>query len=373
MLVTNDVSRDTRVRREARALMDAGASVTIIGVGDGSPVNPGELDIRLVKPASASAHRIRPVRIAANVMRTLRFERSMSAVASGLHADIYHCNDLDTLAAGARAAFRVGARLVYDSHELFLEDEGTVAHWQRPLWVRAERRWLPRADLVITVNDSIAEELAIRYGVETPMVVFNGPAQCAGAGPAATPLRLFFQGSYTEGRALPELIEAMAHVRDVATLALQGYGPLEASLRARVGELGLENVVTFVPACAPEDTAKESSGYDVGVVGSTMVQRNSQLASPNKLFSYLGGALALLIPDLPVMRSVVERYDCGLIVPEMNPQALADAIHWMAEHPETVARMKKGAAGACSEFSWVSQARKLVDAYAQLLDRGTAS
>lgn len=373
MLVTNDVSRDTRVRREARSLMDAGAAVTIIGVGDGDPISPGDLDIRLLNPVRASTHPSRLIRIVVNVFRTLRFERSMSAVASGLCADIYHCNDLDTLAVGARAASRAGARLVYDSHELFLEGEGTVTHWQRPLWARTERRWLPRADLVITVNDLIAEELATKYRVRTPLVVFNGPAQCASAGTVATPLRIFFQGSYTEGRALDELGEAMVQVRDVATLALQGYGPLEERLRRRVSELGLGGSVEFVPPCAPEDTAQASAEYDVGVVGSTMVEQNSQLASPNKLFSYLGGALALLIPDLPVMRSVVERYECGMIVPEMTPQALADAIRWMAEHPEDVARMKQGAVRACAEYSWEMQAKKLVDAYAQMLGRGTPS
>ena len=374
MLVTNDVSRDTRVRREARALMDAGAAVTIIGVGEGDLLNSGDLDIRLLKPARASTHRLRPVRIATNVMRTLRFERLMSVVASRLRADIYHCNDLDTLAAGARAASRAGARLVYDSHELFLEGEDTFRHWQRPRWARTERRWLPRADLVITVNDLIAEELAARYHAETPVVVFNGPGDCSvTSGPVSTPLRLFFQGSFTEGRALPELIEAMAQVRDVATLSLQGYGPLEALARGLVAQLKLDDVVEFVPPCAPEDTALASAGYDVGIVGAEGSCTSYYLQSPNKLFSYLGGALALLIPDLPVMRGVVERYDCGLIVPEMNPQTLADAIRWMAEHPGDVHRMKQGAVRACAEYSWEMQAKKLVDAYAQMLGRGTPS
>ena len=374
MLVTNDVSRDTRVRREARALMDAGAAVTIIGVGDGDPISPGDLDIRLLNPVRASTHPNRLIRIAVNVVRTLRFEREMSAAASKLRADIYHCNDLDTLAAGARAASPTGARLVYDSHELFLEGEGTVGHWQRPFWARTERRWLPRADLVITVNDLIAEELSIRYHTDKPVVVLNGPGHCSvGSEPVSTPLRLFFQGSFTEGRALPELIEAMAQVRDVATLSLQGYGPLEAPARGLVAQLKLDDVVEFVPPCAPEDTALASAGYDVGIVGSTMVQRNSQLASPNKLFSYLGGGLALLVPDLPVMRSVVEQYGCGMIVSEMSPETLAGAIRWMAEHPEDVARMKQGAVRACAEYSWETQAKKLVNAYANVPGSGAAS
>jgi len=367
VLVTNDVSRDTRVRREARALMDAGARVTIMGIGTPNGQVNGDLETRLLEPMCSSTHPVRIVRVAFNVWRTLRFERALRAAAADVHADVYHCNDLDTLGAGARAASHFGAKLVYDSHELFLEGEGTVAHWQRPFWARTERKWCPRADLVITVNDAIADELAKRYGIRKPIVVFNGPDECAHASTVTLPLRVFFQGSYTSGRALPEVIEAIRQTEDVANLTLQGYGPLETSLRARVAESGLDDAVTFVPACPPEETARAAAGYDVGIVGSTMVQQNSQLASPNKLFSYLGGGLALLVPDLPVMRSIVEEYQCGVIVPEMTPDAIAGAIRWLADHPHDVERMKQGSARACAEYAWSHQADKLVDAYRCML------
>jgi len=87
-----------------------------------------------------------------------------------------------------------------------------TADWRYPLLARIERQECPRADIVITVNEAIAEELARRYRVE-PLVIFNGPDRCAGASPAGVPLRVLFQGSYSEGRALPELIEAMAQLR----------------------------------------------------------------------------------------------------------------------------------------------------------------
>lgn len=366
MLVTNDVSRDTRVRREARALMDAGARVTIVGVGDRDTTTEG-YDIRLLKPPRSSTYPLRFVRIAVNVWRTFRFERTMSAAAAKLHADIYHCNDLDTLGAGARAATRVGGKLVYDSHELFLEHESVQRQWQLPLWARAESKWCSRADLVLTVNDLIAEDLAAHYQVPRPLVILNGPIACSDPSPVMSPLRVFFQGSYTHGRVLPELIEAMDRVHDVVHLTLQGYGPLEDDLRAAVSDRGLETSVTFVPPCGPEDTARSAEGYDVGVVGAEGSCESYRLQSPNKLFSYLGGGLALLVPDLPVMRGIVEEHDCGMIIDEMTPEALADALRLLAEHPEDVARMKAGAARACTEFLWSHQADKLVGAYEMLV------
>lgn len=369
MLVTNDVSRDTRVRREARALMDAGAAVTIVGVGDHS-ANPGGLDIRLVSSAVASNARMRLLRVAANVLSAWRFERRMLRAAKTVAADVYHCHDLDTLGAGYHAARGRRAALVYDSHELCLEDAGVADDWRYPLLVRVERRICPVANLVITVNDAIAGELARRYGISRPLVLFNGPDRCAVATPSQRPLRVFFQGSFSEGRGLPEIIEAMASLRGFVHLTLQGYGALESWLHNRVSELGLRDSVSVVPACAPEDTARDAAGYDVGVVGSTIEVLSVHLASPNKLFSYLGGGLALAVPDLPVMRGIVEEYHCGMVIDQMTPTAIAEALRWLADHPEDVARMKQGAVRACAEFSWENQAAKLVNAYAQMIKQG---
>ena len=67
--------------------------------------------------------------------------------------------------AADRARRRQGGSLVYDTHEVFLE-AGSNA--RRPRWARRvmaayERRLARRADLVLTVNDSLADLLAQRW------------------------------------------------------------------------------------------------------------------------------------------------------------------------------------------------------------------
>jgi hypothetical protein len=46
---------------------------------------------------------------------------------------------------------------------------------KRQAWTRLERQLLPFADLVITVNEFIAEELHRRYHRPNPLVVLNCP------------------------------------------------------------------------------------------------------------------------------------------------------------------------------------------------------
>lgn len=368
MLVTNDVSRDTRVRREARALMDAGASVIIIGVG-GQGTSDGDLDIRLVSPPAASTASARLVRVAVNIVRTWRFDRRMMRAALMAGADVYHSHDLDTLWAGYHAARRHRAALVYDSHELYLEDAGMAGHWRRPLLARLERRLAPRAHLVITVNDAIADELARRYGIAVPTVVMNGPDRCASAQPVHTPLRVLFQGSYSPGRGVEELVTSMRTTGSIARLTLQGFGVLEGELRRLVRELALEDVVTFTEPCGPDDTASEAARHDVGVVGFTDNALNSRLASPNKFFAYLGGALAVIVPDVPVMSEIVKTNGCGIVVSETSASRIAEAVKWMAEHPAELYRMKQSAARVCAGCGWAQQSENLVSAYGAMLER----
>jgi glycosyltransferase involved in cell wall biosynthesis len=368
MLVTNDVSHDTRVRREARALMDAGAAVTIVGVGS-SEAADDVYDIRLVKPARASSVRAWMARVIANLCATWSFERRMQRAAIDVRGDVYHCHDLDTLWAGYRVSRRHKAALVYDSHELYLEQPGIRDQWWASLLAPVERYIAPQADMVITVNDAVADELVKRYPIPRPVVVYNGPDRCAVPVSSARPLRVLFQGSFTEGRGLRDVLRAVTLVRGLVHVSLQGFGPLEHELREMVELLRLRADVTFIPPCAPEDTARCSAGYDVGIVAEDPSSLSFYLSSPNKFFSYLGGGLAVLVPDLPVIRGILDEYECGMVVDEMTPVALASALCWLAEHPKDVMRMKQGAARACAEYSWGNQARRLVDAYEGVMQR----
>src|SRR5690606_15489755 len=75
------------------------------------------------------------------------------------------------LPVGRIAAERCGAKLVYDSHELYSEQEFTRA--VRRKWSEIEAKHIGVCDAVITVNPSIASELARRYGVEQVHVIYN--------------------------------------------------------------------------------------------------------------------------------------------------------------------------------------------------------
>src|SRR2546427_6865694 len=169
MLVTNPVSNDPRVRREAATLVKAGYQVVVIGV-QGKESSPEEwLDgyrvVRVPLPGSLRRHviphflvwlksaaprlytvlrdryrSVNPRKLAEtskassplperstlrsdllNLIHVLRINLKMAKEAIKQHADVYHAHDLDTLLAGYIAKLRTRKKLVYDFHELYTE------------------------------------------------------------------------------------------------------------------------------------------------------------------------------------------------------------------------------------------------------------
>ena len=132
--------------------------------------------------------------------------------------DVYHAHDLPMLKLARRLAQRWRAKLVYDAHELYPEIV-TLTPEQRRSHANLERRNIRRADLVITVNHFIADEMARRYRVPTPEVILNCtnllPAEFGrsrrfherlGLGPDR--LVVLYQGWLAPHRGLEELVRA---------------------------------------------------------------------------------------------------------------------------------------------------------------------
>ncbi|WP_243664052.1 glycosyltransferase, partial [Rhodothermus marinus] len=102
-------------------------------------------------------------------------------------ARVYHASDLYVLPALAAAARRHGGRLVFDARERYPYVAGTAGRpFRQHFWKLVERRYIHRADLVLTVSDGIADHLVRDYGIAPPLVLYNAPEAPAAADPSAS-------------------------------------------------------------------------------------------------------------------------------------------------------------------------------------------
>jgi glycosyltransferase involved in cell wall biosynthesis len=306
-----------------------------------------------------------------------RAHRAVREAARSRPAGLYLASDLYTLPALAAAARRHGARLVYDSRELYTAlDSAHGRPHVSTVWAAVERRFIGRADAVLTVGDAIADRLRDRYGIERPTVLYNAPEVGTAVGTASEPdrdalrraltlpddgrLLVLYQGLFREGRGLGTLVEAVRAV-DSARLVLIGEGALESQIRRRGKDLGDRLVVhPFVP---PDRLAALTPGADLGACLIEPLTESLRLSLPNKLFEYLAAGVPVLASPLPEIRAVVDR-GVGVLADPSDPGAVADALR-RALDPDRRARWAAAAPAALAPYTW-NEGRRTFRA---LLDR----
>jgi glycosyltransferase involved in cell wall biosynthesis len=294
-----------------------------------------------------------------------------------LGASVVHANDLNVLPAGFLLARAWRARLLYDSHELWVEQDTDWSPFYRRLQGRLEHFLIRRSDAVLTVNGAIADELADRYGIGRPVVVMNCPEAPDLQEPPwiepTAPLDTIYQGALVPNRGLTEVIDAVAATPGV-NLVVRGPGSLRTELEARIAELGVGDRARVFGPVPMARMVPALSGFAVGFVPILPKGMSYELCSPNKLFEYMSAGLAVICSDLPVLREIVLETGCGLVVPPGDREAIAAALRRLAGDPELLLTMRTRAlAAARGRYNARTEQANLRAVYARLLTRGRRS
>jgi glycosyltransferase involved in cell wall biosynthesis len=410
MFVTSDLLHDNRVRREAETLAEAGFQVTVFSyiasqdiprLGWERPAAPRAVAVEKpswLKPQQAVngalARLRRTYALSANQTRW-GGSSALADAARGVEAGIYHAHNLDTLAVASWLARRYRARLVYDAHELFpdLLDLGPEAgsipapkrfrqQLMRANSARLQRALIGRADVVITVSGSIADELAGRYHVSRPVLVLNCPRfqdMSAGSGYLRNRLGLhpaariiLSQGALFPGRGQVELVQSLALLPEEFQLVFLGFnlGTFQEPIRQEIARLGLSPRVHLLDALPAEQLPEATASADVGIILLADLNKNQRYAMPNKLFEYMMAGLPFIANDLPEISRVAEQTGAGLTIGRITPAAIAGGVQKVLGDPDRHQRMRTaGLSAARTEYNWAQQAKTLLGLYTPLCER----
>ena len=349
------------MRRAIAALTGPGSRGEVSTASQGTVLSPAVL--------SAGRHPVQQaLRLLLSVHLTLtwlKYARAALRTARTSHADVVVAHDLDTLPVAARAAGRSGARLVYDSHELFLEQatEPPRSTLTRRLQRAFERRLIRRADQVITVNRSIAAELAGRYGIARPAVVRNLPAWAQGHEapvdlrkqlglPGHMPIAIYV-GGLSSGRGLEQLAASAGELPGVAIVFLGPASPeFSERLHGIAAATGASERVKLLSPVPAREVTRWAAGADVGVVPYRNTCMNNYLSLPNKLFEYLAAGLPVVASNFPELRRVVTEHGIGDTCDPDDPSDIARAVRGVVSNPRRLEQLGSAATRAAAELTW---------------------
>ncbi|WP_041825737.1 glycosyltransferase [Laribacter hongkongensis] len=288
---------------------------------------------------------------------------------------VFVANDLPMLPVASQLAQKCGAKLVYDSHELYSEQEFSEREKRR--WAEIEAKYIGACDVVITVNQSIATELEHRYGVSGVRVIYNAERTQNRPlvsrrfhetfGLSAEKKILLLQGGLSAGRNLEVLVDAMRYAQNLSlVLVVLGDGLLLNTLQQLVQQQDLVGRVYFHAAVPQNELLALTAAADAGVIPYQATCLNNRYCTPNKLFEFIALGLPVLATDLPEIRRFVEGQQIGLVGDTGSPRKLAALIDDFFSDDYRFATWKANVAVARQQICWELEGKKLVEIYEAL-------
>ncbi|PIE52664.1 hypothetical protein CSA37_05380 [Candidatus Fermentibacteria bacterium] len=412
MVVKNSLSNDARVKKEIRALHNDGWKITVIAMPEtGAPEREVHGHITIIRPLirSDSAEKLRATvhrasettdltvrakliralrrnrlrRFFADLARDIPWEMRLRREALQTKADVYHAHDLDTLQICGLAAEKTGARLIYDSHELWLESSRYHIATGRMNRIRLrsiEQKYAPAADAVISVTPMRGEKMLEMYPNIRRMEIIENAPETIRELPAGGRLRkmlkvedsvpiALYQGVICPERGLEELVEAAALLKEKnLVFAVIGMDAWNGTLHEMVKSRKLENVIKILPPVPSEELPEITADADMGFILFRNTCLNHYYSLPNKLYEYMMSGVPVISSGFPELKLVIEEAKSGITVDPENPADIARGIFELLENPELRKQMaQSGREAAVNRFNWEPQKKKLQNLYREIL------
>lgn len=304
------------------------------------------------------------------------FEIFMAGVIDEYGPDAVHAHDLPVLVPAAICAKRRKIPLIYDSHEIYTEQEFPL--YTKIYLKMKERFFIRRACSIITVNPYLKEFLAKDYKRNDVVVVENATLRRNGYDPCVKhdlfreiygiqPEKkiILFQGGFAHNRNLLTLIRGMELLTDDYLLLFMGYGEYRNVMMDLVRDLHLEKKVIFVPPQNQDVLLEYTASADIGVMPYLKSRSiNDMYSSPNKLYEYIAAGIPILANNLPFYRDMVERHSLGIVRDIENHENFAEAVREMFSLD--IHTFRQNTINTYEKANWENEAKKIVDIYSRM-------
>ncbi|MBI3032867.1 glycosyltransferase family 4 protein [Candidatus Woesearchaeota archaeon] len=387
MLLLKDFAPDPRVLKEANYLARKGYDIEIIAWkyrGDYPQEEYKHFKVVHLGPALIQNFEKRNIflKIISVLYSIIGFMAHAFFYALKKPCDIIHAHDLTALPLGVILKWFKRKTLIYDSHEDYpnLLRDMSILLWLPGLFLEKICSYFVNG--IITINKEFAQKLE-RFG--KPVVVAANYIDLTWFDTYKNHKKISFLkkkygikqdtivamycGIIKEIRGVKEIVIASkllpAALRDNVVFFIVGDGPYYQRLVAFAQDQNAKNV-HIIGKIPYDEVPTYSALADIGLHVQYLT-RNNEFCSPNKLFEYMAGACALIISNLPGMRSVVEHNQLGCTVTPGSAQEIADAITVLAtDRKKLTAIGEKSRLLVEKTYNWDSQMKNVELLYKKL-------
>lgn len=370
--VKDSVWYDPRVRKQIDGYIDRGMEVIAVGVMDPryDSTEIAKIPCKVLLSKINEKYYKNP-NIFQKIWREVKTNIDLYRLMVSTHADVIHANDLNALIPAYYASKKLECKLIYDTHEIFLENPWINRNkFSKFVWGFFERHIINKVDLVVSVSHAAADYLKKKYGIKKIMVVTNCVSEKSVINDAKMkkPFQVLNHGQFYEGRGYDILVDVAPLIEDLTDvqIVLRGFGSLEQSIRNKVMANNVKNFVFEPPVKVYELIPKAAEAW-VGIAITEAISLNFELSVSNKLFEYAAAGLPIIMSDIPEHRYLNDKFNFGIVLKSNKPKDIADAIRLLHNNTDLYDRCRKNALILAENVNWETEFGRLVDFEEELL------
>lgn len=198
-------------------------------------------------------------------------------------------------------------------------------------------------------------------------LIYNGLAikDCPlAAVPMQPPIKIVALGRFARTKGFDVLLRAAKLLTSQGMdlhLTLAGWGPKGLAWKSLALRLGLKSRVSFPGFIPYNQVSKLFAGADVFVIPSVVHASSDKDGIPNVIMEALLHRLPVVASDVAGISEVIQDRETGLLVPQQDPEALAQAIAALAaDRQAALAMAQQGRELVLRQFDTEANHRKLL-------------
>lgn len=239
-------------------------------------------------------------------------------------------HDLRLLPVALSIRGRTG-RVLFDAREYYPRHYEDLYWWRwlyQPMNVNLCRRYLRRADAIVTVSRGLATEYRREFGVHcTVLPSMSAPRDLTPQPVIPDRIRLVHHGLASPSRQLEGMIRMMDGLPSQFTLDLILVPRGEVYMKKLRALSASRPRVRILPPLPFTELVTATNEYDIGVFLVPPVNFNLKFVLPNKFFEFVQARLMIAIGPSPEMAWYVREHRLGVVAENFQPATLAAALN----------------------------------------------
>jgi len=320
-----------------------------------------------------------------------KWQRFIESIYKEYPFDILHVHDLPLAKPGYQIVKKTRGKLVCDQHEYYSDWIIRTSHYNHTLtgriiklfsnWKKYERKYLGKADLVITVEEPLREIYIKQVGIRpekvitlpnTPLhsIFIETPVQKDIVNRYAEHFTLLYiggidilRGTDLAIRAVPSLKQTISNIKVLLIGPVyQQYKPLELA-----SDLGVSDHVELIPWVNLTEIPSYIAGSRICFFTPPAEREEINRTITTKIYQYMAMGKPIIVSRAKMMKELVEKNNIGISVDETRMEEFVEAVLKIYHDPEYERLLSANALKTSERYFWEKTSVTLVKKYRELL------